>query len=158
MRKKLWQIGAAVVLLAVLGGGALAYLGAEARVMQLDVDATQIVIAGQPFDVWITLENTSDNEQEIVSIGVEDNVQVVEMVPAYRTTEEHAPWLEYVFARQRRPILAADERMRLHLRLVAPQTGTATTEVTIWYNNHVRSDYVIVEYTAVPHPAPWLGR
>lgn len=157
MRKKLWQIGAAVVLLAVLGGGALAYLGAEARLMHLDIEAPQTVMMGQPFEVWLTLENTSDDEQEIVSIGVENNVQVLEMVPAYRTTEEHDPWLEYVFARQRRPVLLAGETIRLRLRLEAPQTGAVTTEVAVWYNNHMRSDYVTLEYTVMPHPAPWLG-
>lgn len=158
MRKKLWQVLAAVGLLTILAGGALAYLGDEAHIMNLKAEAPARVLAGQPFDVWITLENTSATEQEIVSLGVQDNVEVVEMVPNYRTIEQNTPWREYVFARQRRPLLLAGETIQIRLRLIAPKGGDIQTEVAIWYNNQIRSDYVVLNYTVVPHPAPWLGR
>lgn len=158
MRKKLWQVVAVLGLLAVVGGGALAYLGGEARVMHLKTEAPSTVVVGQPFDVWITLENISTTEQTIVSIGVENSLEMLEMIPSYRTVEHRGAWTEYVFARQRRPVLLSDETLQVRLRLIAPEVGDTTTEVVVWYNNHIRSDYIKLNLHVVSHPTPWLGR
>ncbi len=154
-----------VVMLAALGGAVLAYLGSDANVIETNTEAPRIVIINQPFDITLTLHNTSDSQQELISIGVErdlleQGVSIIEMVPPYREADESGPsnWVEFTFAIQRRPVLQSDESLRMRVRMVVTQPGTYQGELTVWTKNQPQADYSTLTIVAVEHPTPWLGQ
>lgn len=154
-----------VIMLAILGGAVLAYLGSEAHVIESKAEAPRIVLVNQPFDVALTLYNTTGSQQELISIGVdrhliEQGLGVVEMVPPYREAEElgQSQWVEFTFAIQRRPVLQPDELLRMRIGMIVTQPGTYQGDLTIWTKNQTQADYAHLTVVAVAHPAPWLGR
>ncbi len=154
-----------VVMLAALGGAVLAYLGSAANVIEVDTETPRIVLVNQAFDVALTLHNTTDSQQELISIGVErdlleQGLRVVEMVPPYREADElsQSKWVEFTFAIQRRPVMQADESLRMRVAMVITQPGTYQGEWAVWTKNQPQADYTQLTIVAVEHPAPWLGR
>ncbi len=82
---------AAVV--AITGGVVLAYLGTEAHVVDVEAGVPSAVVAGQPFDVTLTVRNVSNDSLAIVSIGLErSELQVIETVPGFRRVDESRQW------------------------------------------------------------------
>lgn len=153
------------VMLVALGGAVLAYLGSEADVIEAKAEAPRIVLVNQSFDVALTLNNTTNSQQELISIGVErdlleQGLSVVEMVPPYREADElgQSKWVEYTFAIQRRPVLQADESLQMRIGMVVTRLGTYKGELTVWTKNHPQADYTELTIIAVEHPAAWLGR
>lgn len=164
-KKLLVSTSLIAVMLVVLGGAVLAYLGSEANVIEAKAEAPRIVLVNQSFDVALTLNNTTDSQQELISIGVErdlleQGLSVVEMVPPYREADDlgQSKWVEYTFAIQRRPVLQADESLRMRIGMVVTQPGTYKGELTIWTKNQPQADYTELTIVAVEHPAAWLGR
>lgn len=164
-QKILVSSGLIAVMLAALGGAVLAYLGSEAHIIEAQTETPRIVLANQAFDVTLTLHNTSDSPQELISIGVErdllhQGLNVVEMVPPYREgdTTGQSRWAEFTFAIQRRPTLQPDEALRMRIAMVATQPGTYSGDLAIWAKNQAQADYAPLTVVVVEHPAPWLGR
>ncbi len=159
IKKSALVLGSLIVLGAVL----LVYLGSQAHIVEAHLQQPDTVLVGQAFDVTLLLENTTDNELVLVSMGIEQSLmdnglQLVEMVPNYRTIETRQRWAEYVYSRLRRPNLAPGDTIPLRLRLIATEPRQYKGEIALWYNNHVRSDYVMLHIDAQLHPIPWLGR
>jgi hypothetical protein len=148
-----------VLLILVLSAGAvLAYLGTEAHLMKTSTEIPSLVLAGQPFDFYVVLQNVSDDSQQIVSLGFDiEGIKVLETVPNFRRTADGKRWTETVFSRQQRPQALPGNSLRLRVRAVAAEPGNYRGEVTIWYNNKLQSDSVVLTITAVPNPLPWLG-
>ncbi len=162
-----WLVSSSLIILmfALFGSAVLAYLGSEADVMEAKAEAPRIVLVNQPFDVALTLHNTTDSQQELISIGVEHDLleqglAIVEMVPPYREADDlsQSKWVEYTFAIQRRPVLQSDESLRMRVAFVVTQPGTYRGELTIWTKNQPQADYTELTIVAVEHPAAWLGR
>ncbi len=160
MTKHFWiRAGLVLVTLVIIGGLALAYLGQEAHMVEARVDSPAVVFVGQPFDVNIHLSNLSDDDREIVSIGLEtETLQVVETVPGYRSIDAGGQWTEYIFSRRLRPTLSPDGELNLRLQLLAITPSIIETEIVLWFHNGIRGDYVPLKVHAIRHPMPWLGR
>ncbi len=154
-----------LVMLAALGGAVLAYLGSDANVIEATTEAPRIVLVNQRFDITLTLHNTADSQQELISIGVERDLleqgaNIIEMVPPYREADDsgQSRWVEYTFAIQRRPILQSSESLRMRIGMVVTQPGTYQGELTVWAKNQPQADYSTLTIVAVEHPTAWLGR
>lgn len=152
----------AAAIVALLGTFVLIYLGSPAHIVEAHLQQPDTVLVGQVFEVILTVRNTTDTEQEIVSVGIEQalldhGLQIIEMVPGYRSVDDRDRWQEYIFSRRLRPLLAPDDSMPLTLRLVATHPGTYKGEIALWYDNRIRSDYVMLQIGAEAHPSPWLG-
>jgi hypothetical protein len=153
-----------ILMLALTGSALLAYLGSAANVIEAKVESPRIVLVGQPFDIYLTLHNTTKSEQTLVSIGMEralleQGITLLETVPPYREADNlnNSNWVEYTFAIQRRPILLANETLRMRLNMQVTQPGTYQGSLTIWTKNQAQADYADLKLIAVEHPAPWLG-
>lgn len=165
-RKKtfLWRSLAIGLILAVISLGILLYLGGDAGLVTAETQSPEQVLTGQIFIVDLTLHNNTDTEQQIVSIGLDRNLyeqglHIQETLPRYRRVDDFGSrWLEYTFAIQSQPTLLPNESLSLRLRMVATQPGDFQGELTLWFNDHIRSDTISLHITAVPHPAPWLGQ
>jgi hypothetical protein len=154
-----------VLLIGFTGGVLLAYLGSEAGVFNVQAQAPQVVLVGQPFEVELTLHNTTSDEQQLVSIGVErdlldQGLTLLETTPSHRQADElgGSRWVEYTFALQRRPAIPANETLRMRITMAATAPGRYEGSLTTWTNDQPRADYTSLKFTAIPHPAPWLGR
>jgi len=154
-----------LLMLALTGGALLAYLGSEANVIEAKTEPPRTLLVGQRFDVLLTLHNTTNSEQTLVSIGMEQallekGVTLIETVPPYREADNlnNSNWVEYTFAIQRRPVLLEDETLRMRLSMVVTQPGTYQGNLTIWTKNQAQADYADLKLIVVEHPAPWLGR
>jgi hypothetical protein len=150
-------------MLTVIGVGILLYLGGAANVVTAETQSPDLVLTDQVFIVDLTLHNNTDNEQHIVSIGLdrdlfERGLQIQEILPRYRRIDDFGSrWLEYTFAIQSPPTILPNETLSLRLRMLASQPGRFEGELTLWYNDHIRSDTIPLAITAVSHPVPWLG-
>lgn len=154
-----------ILMLALTGSALLAYLGSAANVIEAKTEPPKIVLVGQPFDVYLNLHNTTNNEQTLISIGLEQallkqGVTLIETVPPYREADNlnNSNWVEYTFAIQRRPVLLADETLRMRLSMMVTQPGMYQSSLTIWTKNQAQADYADLKLIVVEHPAPWLGR
>ena len=159
----LWRSLVIGLLLAAISLVILLYLGGDANIVTAETQSPEQVLTDQIFIVDLTLHNNTDSEQQIVSIGldrelVEHGLQIQETLPHYRRIDDFGSrWLEYTFAIQNPPTLLPNESLSLRLRMIATQPGDFQGELTLWFNNHIRSDTIPLHITAVSHPAPWLG-
>lgn len=159
----LWRSLAIGLILAAVGVAILLYLGGDANVVTAETQSPDFVLTGQVFVVDLTLHNNTDKEQYIVSIGldrdlVERGLQIQETLPRYRRIDDFGSrWLEYTFAIQSPLTILPNETLSLRLRMVASQPGDFEGELTLWFNDHIRTDTIPLAITAVSHPAPWLG-
>src|SRR5688572_6641266 len=90
-----------ILMLALTGSALLAYLGSAANVIEAKTEPPKIVLVGQPFDVYLNLHNTTNNEQTLISIGLEQallkqGVTLIETVPPYREADNlnNSNWVE----------------------------------------------------------------
>lgn len=156
-----WASVAVVMLVLSLAG--LYYLGSDNPHVQARSSAPQTVFVGEPFTITILMDNKTDAEQELVSIGVEQDARaqgldVVSTLPSYRTIENEGAWTSYIFARRLRPTLSSRADDIVRLTLVAQSAGRYDTEIVLWFNNQLQGVFVSLEVEAIPHPTPWLGR
>lgn len=163
VHKRLLKWGSAVGLALLLILAGLYYLGSNNQQVKARATGPQQVIVGVPFTVTITLDNETNNLQEIVSIGVEqaalqNGLTVLSTLPDYRTTDTEGIWTAYVFARRRRPLLNPNANDIIRLTLVVSEVGRHDTEMVLWFNNQLQGVFVSWETEALPHPAPWLGQ
>jgi hypothetical protein len=156
---------AVILMLALTGSALLAYLGSAANVIEAKAEPPRIVLVGQRFDVYLALHNTTNSEQTLISIGMEQalleqGITLLETVPPYREADDlnNSNWVEYTFAIQRRPVLLADETLLMRLNMQVTQPGTYESSLAIWTKNQAQADYANLKLIAVEHPAPWLGR
>ncbi|NDJ86764.1 MAG: hypothetical protein GYB66_12830 [Chloroflexi bacterium] len=152
-----------IMILAISGGAVLAYLGGEADALAIQQRPPGTILAHQPFEVVLDLENTTNDDLEIVSVGIENallnsGIRVNRMTPSYRTYDEGSRWTELVFSRRGRPLLAPGESTSLTIQMVASKPGQYQGDITIWYENQLRSDAFALNLSVSPHPMPWLGR
>lgn len=151
-------------LLAGMSGALLAHLGSEPEIIEISVALPPTVIAGQPFEADILIENVTGDQLTIVSLGldrvlVENGITIQRTVPAFRRVDNpDGKWREYAFSIQRRPVILANQSLRLPVTIVATQTGTFEGELTVWMENVLRSDYLTLHLNIVAHPAPWLAK
>lgn len=152
------RAGILIIVLAASSGAVLAYLGSDANIVATRIEYPAEIYTGQPFDLYLEAHNISDAEQQLVSLGLEAaGVKILKTVPNFRTVKDDERWTEYVFPRQQRPDLLPDDRVRLRVRMVVTQPGDYAGEFVLWFNNHVRGDMLSLQFTALAHPAPWLG-
>lgn len=155
--------GSVTLLFVVIVGAILMYLGRPAQRLEARVQSPPTALVGQPFRVQLFLENSSGDDQEIVSIGLEQalyeqGISISRITPSYERVEgNNRQWVEYTYRFDRRPILRDGETLRMPLTFVATTPGRYRGEIVIWTKNALRNDVVYLDIEVLPAPSPWLG-
>lgn len=133
-----------LAILALCGGGAgagLLSLAAEPNEIRTALTPARVgVVAGEPFEVTLTIENVSLDTVRITGVSLDGAlsgaVRLEGMEPAYRAVRSRdypllGAWTEYALDQQ----VFAGDRLTVTLTLTAQQTGPVSGAVLIWVQN-----------------------